>query len=430
MTIQSHASGSTISVMRAYLSDMLGNARAAFAELPKWERPVHLFWLAGPFILLIERSPADIWVTLLALVFAVRAIVLREGWWLRTFWVRAAFLFWAVCFVAAAASSLPLYSIGETAAWFRFPLFAMATAFWLGRDPRLLYLMILSTGVGMVMMCGILTAEVIIVGPQGGRLSWPYGDLVPGNYLAKVGLPAFVVAVAFATSLGNRLARVGGVVALLSIILSVLTGERINFLIRACSGMLASVSWKPKWWRVFLIVAVEVAAVVIVFQTRPDLGDRYVDNFIDNLPTHTESAYYRAAAPGVLAFDQAPVLGIGPGNLRYLCEEVSAGFHAYECHPHPHNFYIQLLGEAGAVGFVAGVLFMWSIIWTCAVPAIRDRSNVVVATMWIVPFGLFWPIASMADFFGQWNNIFMWSALAIALAGSRIGTGDRTGPQG
>ena len=67
---------------------------------------------------------------------------------------------------------------------------------------------------------------------------------------------------------------------------------------------------------------------------------------------------------------------------------------------------------------------------TCAVPAIRDRSNVVVATMWIVPFGLFWPIASMADFFGQWNNIFMWSALAIALAGSRIGTGDRTGPQG
>ena len=427
MTIQSQASGSTISVMRAYLSEMLDNARAAIAELPKWERPVHLFWLAGPFILLIERSPADIWLTLLALVFAVRAIVLREGWWLRTFWVRAAFLFWAVCFVAAASSSLPLYSIGETAAWFRFPLFAMATAFWLGRDPRLLYLMILSTGLGMVMMCGILTAEIIIVGPQGGRLSWPYGDLVPGNYLAKVGLPAFVVAVAFATSLSNRLARVGGVVALLSIVLSVLTGERINFLIRACSGMLASVSWKPKWWRVLLIVTVEVAAVVIVFQTRPDLGNRYVDNFIDNLPTHSQSAYYRAAAPGVLAFDQAPVLGIGPGNLRYLCEEVSGGFYAYDCHPHPHNFYIQLLGEVGAIGFVAGVLLMWSIIWACAKPALRDRSNVVVATMWIVPFGLFWPIASTADFFGQWNNIFMWSAVAVALAGAQIGSQDQPG---
>ena len=59
---------------------------------------------------------------------------------------------------------MPAYSFGEAVAWFRFPLFAMATAFWLGRDARLLYLMIFSTGIGVVIMCGILTAEVIIVG--------------------------------------------------------------------------------------------------------------------------------------------------------------------------------------------------------------------------------------------------------------------------
>ena len=359
----------------------------------------------------------------------MRALILREGWWLRTFWVKAAFLFWFACLLSAATSTMPAYSIGETVAWFRFPLFAMATAFWLGRDTRLLYLMILSTGVGMVVMCGILTAEVLIVGPQGGRLSWPYGDLVPGNYLAKVGLPAFVVAVAFATSLKGGLARLGSVVALLSIVLSVLTGERINLLIRACSGMIAAVTWRPKLWRVLLIVSVELIAVVVVLQTLPDLGNRYVDNFIDNLPTHTQSPYYRAAAPGVLAFDQAPVLGIGPGNLRYLCQEVSAGFDNSDCHPHPHNFYIQMLGETGLIGFVFGVLFLGSIIWACARPAIRASSNVVIATMWIVPFGLFWPIASTADFFGQWNNIFMWSAIAVALAGPRIGSADQPTPK-
>ena len=218
-------------------------------------------------------------------------------------------------------------------------------------------------------------------------------------------------------------------VALLSIVLSVLTGERINFLIRACGGMLASISWKPKTWRVLLIVAVEVAAVVVVFNTRPDLGHRYVNNFIDNLPTHTGSGYYRAWAPGVFAFEKEPVLGIGPGNLRYLCEGVSAGREAYDCHPHPHNYYIQLLGETGLIGFAFGVVFMWSIIWACARPALRDRSNVVVATMWIVPFALFWPIASTADFFGQWNNIFMWSAIAVALAGARIGSEDKAAPK-
>ena len=405
--------------LTAHVSRLIDDARAALSELPKWERAVHLFWLAGPFVLLIERTPADVWLSVLALTFAVRSVIRREGWWLKQFWVRAAFLFWGVCLLSAALSSLPTYSFGEAFAWFRFPLFAMATAFWLGNDRRLLYLMILSTGIGMVAMCGILTAEILFVGPQNGRLSWPYGDLVPGNYLAKVGLPAFVVAVALATSLSNKIAHLGAVVALLSIIFSVITGERINFLIRACSGMIAAVAWKPKFWRVLLIVAFEVIAVIVVMKTRPDLGNRYVDSFIDQLPTHAESPYYRAMAPGIMAFDQEPVFGIGPGNLRYLCDEVANGSIRVDCHPHPHNYYIQMAGEVGIVGLVTGVVFLGSIIWVCALPAFRNRDNVVVATMWIVPFAFFWPIASTADFFGQWNNIFMWSAVALALAAAK-----------
>ena len=421
MNVLDKAAATMTDSLAAHSSRLFNEAKAALLELPKWERAAHIFWLAGPFILLIERTPADVWLSVLALTFALRSLVRREGSWLRQLWVRAAFLFWGACLLSAALSPLPAYSLGETFAWFRFPLFAMATAFWLGRDRRLLYLMILSTGIGMMAMCGILTAEILIVGQQDGRLSWPYGDLVPGNYLAKVGLPAFVVAIALATSMSNKISGVGAVVALVSIVLSVMTGERINFLIRACSGMIAAAAWKPKFWRLLVIVAVEIIAVVVVMNTRPDLGNRYVDTFIDQLPTHAESPYYRAMAPGVMAFGQEPILGVGPGNLRYICDEVTAGSTSVDCHPHPHNYYIQMAGEAGIVGLVTGVVFLGSILWACALPAIRNRDNVVIATMWIVPFAFFWPIASTADFFGQWNNIFMWSALAIALASAHLG---------
>ena len=91
----------------------------------------------------------------------------------------------------------------------------------------------------------------------------------------------------------------------------------------------------------------------------------------------------------------------------------------YNCHPHPHNYYIQMLGESGIIRFLTCVLFFGSVIWTCERPALRDRSTVFVATMWMVPFGFFWPIASTADFFGQCNNIFMWSALPIVQAASQ-----------
>ena len=397
-----------------------GETREFLVSVSRWDRAAHIFWLLGPFILLVERSPADIWLSVIALSFAGRSLLRREGWWLRVTWVRLAFIFWAACLLSAFISPLPAYSVGEAFVWFRFPLFAMAVAFWLGRDKRMINAMLLSFGVGMLAMCVILAAELLIVGANQGRLSWPYGDRVPGNYLAKACLPVFVVVVAIATSSNGRTAGWAAIVALISIVASVMTGERVNFLIRAFSSMLAAMAWRPRLYRVVAIFAVEGIAILTAIMSAPGMVQRFVDQFLQELPIHGDSPYFRAMAPGWLAFQEAPLLGIGPGNLRFLCGDIIAGSSLYDCHPHPHNYYLQLLGEAGIIGFLTGVLFFGSLIMACARPALRDRDDVVVATMWIVPVAFFWPIASTADFFGQWNNIFMWSALALALAGAQL----------
>ena len=47
----------TIKAMFQTIFTGLGDALAA---LPRWEKGFHIFWLLGPFILLLERSPADI----------------------------------------------------------------------------------------------------------------------------------------------------------------------------------------------------------------------------------------------------------------------------------------------------------------------------------------------------------------------------------
>ena len=389
--------------------------------LGKWERAFHIFWLLGPFILLIERSPADLWLSLLSLAFVIRVITKKQTDWLTHFWVRAGFAFWGVTLLSALLSSAPSYAFGEAFIWFRFPLFAMATVFWLGTDRRMIYAMMLTTLFGLLIMCGILTAEILIEGQKGGRLSWPYGDLVPGNYVAKVGLPVFTVMVALAVSVQGRIAAISAVVALATMVISVMTGERINFLIRACGGMLAGLVWKPNWRRYIGLVIVEVLAVILVFQAMPDIGNRYIDRFINELPTGYQSPYYRTMTPGVMAFEQAPILGIGTGNFRNMCEEiVGADIDKLDCHPHPHNFYIQMAGETGIIGLIFGTIFLWSIIWVCFKAGWRNRDNVIIATAWVVPFGLFWPITSSADFFGQWNNIFMWSAVALALTAVNI----------
>ncbi len=399
--------------LRAIISD----ARRALSELPAWEKVAHIFWLLGPFILLIERTPADIWLSLLAITFAVRSVVKRDGAWLRPFWVRAGFVFWFWCIIAGAISNYPVYSAGEALIWFRFPLFAMATAFWLAKDRRLLYAMLVSTALGLVVMCGILTAEIIIEGQKGGRLSWPYGDLVPGNYVAKVGLPAFTIMVALAVSVKGRVAALSGIIALITMVISVMTGERINFLIRACGGMLAGLVWKPNWGRYLALVAVEILAVVVIFSALPGTASRYTDQFIHGATNIEKSNHLRTVNAGYQVAKDNLMFGIGTANYRLVSYgDILDKYENVKPDVHPHNYYVQMLLETGLIGFILGVVFLWSIIWACFRASLRNRENVFVATAWVIPFGIFWPIATSADFFGQWNNIFIWSAVALSLA--------------
>ena len=412
--------------LRDTISKLVNNSKAALAEAPRWERGFQIFWLLGPFILLIERSPADVWLTILALAFIIRSIVKREGDFLYAFWVRAVFFFWGICLLSAAISTIPAYSLGEAFIWIRFPLFAMASLYWLGRDKRLLYAMFIMTGLAMMTMTAILTAEILTIGHQGIRLSWPYGDKVSGNYLTKVGLPVFSAMVALAVSPYKKLRGWAGFLSVFTIMISVMSGERMNFILRAFSGMLAGLVWRPSSLRYAALVSTAILAVISVFFVTPDIGKRFTTVFTEQLPTSQESTYYKTMYGGVLAFKESPIFGIGTGNYRILCEKIAKGNNIVACNTHPHNYYLQMLGETGVIGLIFGSIMIISIIWFCFVTGMRGRANVLAATAFIVPLGLFFPIQTTADFFGQWNNIFMWSAIALALATRNLVASDRT----
>ena len=46
--------------------------------LSKFDKYMTIFWFMGPFIYLIERDPADIWLTTFSITFLVRCFYKKE----------------------------------------------------------------------------------------------------------------------------------------------------------------------------------------------------------------------------------------------------------------------------------------------------------------------------------------------------------------
>jgi len=387
-----------------------------------FEKYMTVFWLLGPFIYLIERDPADLWLTLIGLIFLIRCIRINEWGWLRQLWIKSAIALWLFGLFAAITGKDPWFTFQQGFVWIRFPLYAAAAQVWLAKDRDIRIVMLLSMLLGMLIMSGILIAEAIIEPKL--RLTWPYGDLVPGGYIAKVSLPLFCVLVAIAVSKKTTAGFFSGLIALLSISVSVLTGERTNFLIRACGGMLAGFIWKPKFILLMGLIFFEVLAVIILFFSRPDLTNRFGQHLIDHVPlvnTSEENPYWGSWRGGIQQGMINPIKGIGPSGTRKTCKNLDTSLPTWlpgknYCGNHPHNFYIQLFAETGIIGLVFGCIMFTSIIFSCYTARLQTFNCPMAATAFVVPLGLFFPFQQFGSFYGQWGNLFTWFAIAFAIS--------------
>ena len=163
-------------------------------SLNNFDKYMTIFWFLGPFIYLIERDPADLWLTLIGVIFLARCIIKKDWSWASQLWFKCALALWLFGLFSAITGPDPIFTLQQGFVWIRFPLYAAAAQAWLAKDRDIRIVMLLSVVVGMLIMCCILIAETLIEprSNYNGRLSWPYGDLVPGGILPKFRYQHFV----------------------------------------------------------------------------------------------------------------------------------------------------------------------------------------------------------------------------------------------
>ena len=224
-------------------------------------------------------------------------------------WVRSLLGFWLVCLLSALLSDIPAYSFGEALVWVRFPLFAMASAFWLAKDRRVFTAMILISLIGLMAMLGILTSEIILSETLPSRLSWPYGDVVSGAYLAKFGLFSFLVLLGVFFAVRGRVAILAGMMAIAVVVMTLMTGERVSFVLLIAAGCLLAVLTAKNFFKTAALLAAIGCVLVTAFAFMPNLKYRYTNDFFDLIMVQ-DSGYNMVWRSGVEVFKTSPVIGM------------------------------------------------------------------------------------------------------------------------
>ena len=410
------------------LSHTYRSLLALLRERSKLEAFCLVVCLFGPFIFLIERSPSDIWIVLVDIAFLIRCTFKGDWRWMHGWWPRSVFCFWAAMFLAAFLSPTPIIALTEAAIWIRFPLLAFAFAFWLANYPVIVRSLLVMTAIGLALMMLTLTAELYVTydkwsssSSMSARLSWPFGDPVSGNYIAKFGLVAVVWASASLSSRNLIPVLFGGAAAGMLLLFIVLTGERINSLIVFCTIGL-TLLWLNHRRKIFLTLILPCLTCIGFFAVSRSnyLNYKFTVSFFDGLFDYRNSGYIQLWKTGLEMFKTNPLTGAGPGMFRFLCDQIIyADRFIPRCDNHPHQYYIQVLAETGVIGFTTFVIMVSGLIYMVWANG-RYSGDLLKKSCFIVPLALFFPLQSTADIFGQWVNSMMWYSVSLALAISLV----------
>ena len=396
-------------------------------KLSKFDKFITYFWILGPLFYLIERDPADLWLTTISILFLFRCLIKNNWHWSGQLWFIFALLLWLTGLLSALLGPYKIYSFWEGFLWIRFPLYAAAAQVWIGRDRDIRILMFISMILGLILICIILSLEILLEGPK-PRLMWPYGDAVPGSFIAKICLPVLLTFLAVIVSNFSKNSIIVLCSILIPILLVFLTGERGNFLICFFSMIFAIFSWKLDILKIIKsIVTITIVLIIgffVIYNFSKNQIDRYGNQFFKSIPIinfSEDNFYWGAWRSGIQQALDKPIIGLGPASSRKHCKKMSKDDFDWlpgrnYCGNHPHNYYIQLFSETGIFGLLFGMMMFFHIFKSCFRERAINNNCPMIATCFIIPIALFFPLQQTGNFYGQWANLFIWFPIGFCLS--------------
>ncbi len=271
--------------------------------------------------------------------------------------------FCTICILSSILSENIFLSLKSSLFYFRIGVFALLISFLIEQHNKILnyfYLSFLITFSSLI-VDGYFQyfTSFNLIGWQisGMRVSSFFGDeLILGSYLSRL-FPLFFALFVFRDGKKPIEIIFVSILFILIDVLIFLAGERASFFLLNLSTffiILFISQYKLLRLSIFIVSFFIIAFILI---NDPKLYNRYIASPINSMGLDgSEKTIFTKAHDTLIKgaykmFLDKPLLGHGPKMFREKCSDPKYTSKDFKCHPHPHNFYAQLLAETGFVGF-------------------------------------------------------------------------------
>ncbi|PHQ79820.1 MAG: hypothetical protein COB66_06095 [Coxiella sp. (in: Bacteria)] len=387
--------------------------------------------LLMPFLTFLGIATCDISIVLIAVLFVVRSVILRDFAWLTSRWVQIGLLLWLyVIILSPYALFQAKLSFKQALPFGRFVVFGAALQYWLlNSEKNRRYFMYALTATLLLIAVNVVQSFVTgltIFGKSSIAYDWTNrhiewvwnrhfqriaglnGKLNSGILLTWFAIPVLtflLIQVKQYSKVKIKLLSVLGVVVILAAVL--VTGERMA-LLELLLGALLMFILMPSLRKQLLLIGL-ISAIVLATLLYVDKGlwNRNVTQIIHSTHHFGSNAYGNIFKTALAISSAHPIFGIGLKQY-FLASKLPQYIGMHGINSHPQNVYLEWLVGAGVLGLMAFLLLLGT--WCSKFWRARKhlRASPIAMGVLIALMLRCWPLASTTSFFFSWGGITFW----------------------
>jgi O-antigen ligase len=349
------------------------------------------------------------------------------------------FLLFCLMITVVSFFSLNISSIQSSIFYFRFGLFALAGYFLIEKKKYILnYLVYLLLSIYLILFIDSIYQyqfnENLLgfkyINPGNFRITSFFGkDEILGSYAVRLlPLSFFLIILIFNNSIVKKKVLLA-FLFIISLVIVLLSGERTSLVLFFL--LVLFLFFSSFNLRKYLIVPIIIGTIIFisVILQSDKIRNRVIDTTINQLGLNETSerlvlfskTYEGHYLIALKMFKDKPVFGYGSKMFRFYCSKEENFVASNACTTHPHNFYAQILAEAGIIGFLFLILMFIFILYLFLKNLyfqfkykkqfISDMGLCLLSSYFITLF----PLLPSGNFFNNWLSIIIYYPLGFLI---------------